>query len=299
MKKRHIPFLTNDGLWVRMLFLVGSLALGILIATLLSSIAILILKKEISSVALTPDLLRLIQFIQSISIFVVPAVLMAYFIAAKPYRYLQLTKRPKISQVVLTVASMLIMVPFMNQIITWNEAIRLPDFMAPIEHWMREKEDIAQLATRQLLDTSSWGIRFINLLLVGVTAAVAEELFFRGMLQNIFLDKWHKKLAAVLLSAFLFSAIHLQFYGFLPRFILGAYFGLLLIWTGSLWIPILAHFTNNTCALIQFYIEQDQEGKALLEATITAPNMTTELLLSGGSLLLFVWIAICIKKSGA
>ena len=190
-----------------MLFLVGSLAAGILIATLLSSVAIFIFNKDFSTTVLTPDLLRLIQFIQSISIFAVPALSMAYFISGHPFRYLQLTKSPKISQMALTVVSMLIMVPFMNQIINWNESIHLPEFMAPIENWMREKEDIAQLATRQLLDTSSWGMRFVNLLLVGVTAAITEELFFRGMLQNIFLDKWHKKLAAVLLSAFLFSEL--------------------------------------------------------------------------------------------
>lgn len=297
--KKYASFLMHDGLWVRLLCLLGIVALGLVLTLLFSFGCILLNGNASANLTDNPGILRIMQFIQSILIFMLPALAMGLFMSGNPWKYLQLNRWPSQSQIVLTVASMFIMVPFMNQIIQWNEAIRLPEYMSGIEQWMREKENMATESINLILSTPSWGIRILNLLLVGVTAAVTEELFFRGMLQNMFLDKWHKKLLAVLLSAFLFSAIHVQFYGFVPRFILGAYFGLLLVWTGSLWIPILAHFTNNTCALIQFYIEQNQQGKALLEvAEAHTSESWTGGLLTLGSLILFVWVAFCIKKSG-
>ena len=91
--------------------------------------------------------------------------------------------------------------------------------------------------------------------------AVAEELTFRGVLQNLFevKDETLKKKGnrvhiAIWCSAILFSAIHMQFYGFLPRMLMGALFGYALVWTGSLWIPILMHFTNNAMAVILYFL---------------------------------------------
>jgi len=64
--------------------------------------------------------------------------------------------------------------------------------------------------------------------------------------------------AAIWVTAFIFSAIHVQFYGFLPRILLGAAFGYMAVWSGSLWLPILAHFINNAVGVIAFYIVRKQ-----------------------------------------
>lgn len=303
MDKHKLAFLEHNGLWSRSLILIGLWAVGFFVATAFSAAVMFLANRNMAGLvteSATPAFLRTLQFLQSLFLILLPAILMACFISPTPWKYLGLTKAPSLRQIVLTIISMLLMVPFMNQIIVWNEAIRLPESLAPIEEWMRTKEDAANLMINQILDTRHWGGRIVNLLLVGVMAAVSEELFFRGLLQNLFFDKWHKRLLAVLLSAFLFSAIHLQFYGFVPRFLLGAYFGLLLIWTGNLWLPILAHFINNACALIQFYIEQNTEGNQLMQAASTdilSDGMNW--LMIGSSILLFAYTAFCIKKSGA
>lgn len=93
-----------------------------------------------------------------------------------------------------------------------------------------------------------------NLLLVAVLAGLGEELFFRGILQKIF-GEWRNAILAIWMAAFIFSAIHLQFYGFFPRMLLGAFFGYLLFWSGNLWLPILAHTVNNGLAVLFYYLK--------------------------------------------
>jgi hypothetical protein len=84
--------------------------------------------------------------------------------------------------------------------------------------------------------------------------AIGEELLFRGVLQKLIQKMTGSSHWAIWITATLFSALHLQFFGFLPRLLLGALFGYLLEWTGTLWLPILAHFINNASGVIVFFI---------------------------------------------
>jgi membrane protease YdiL (CAAX protease family) len=86
-----------------------------------------------------------------------------------------------------------------------------------------------------------------------VIPAIGEEFFFRGGIQNIISDKKNIHVA-VWVSAFVFSAIHMQFYGFIPRMLLGGMYGYLLFWSGSLWLPVIAHFVNNGMAVLVYYL---------------------------------------------
>ena len=94
------------------------------------------------------------------------------------------------------------------------------------------------------------GALLINIGLLALLPALSEELSFRGTLQQIL----GNKAAAIWVTAFIFSAIHMQFYGFVPRMLMGAMFGYVFVWTGSLWVPILMHFTNNGLAVLTYYL---------------------------------------------
>ena len=95
-----------------------------------------------------------------------------------------------------------------------------------------------------LATTSNIGF-LINVLMIAFLPALAEEILFRGALAGLLKD-WTKNVhIAVLVSSLVFAAIHLQFYGFLPRFLLGMVLGYLFFWSGSIWLPVVAHFTNN------------------------------------------------------
>jgi membrane protease YdiL (CAAX protease family) len=46
----------------------------------------------------------------------------------------------------------------------------------------------------------------------------------------------------------------MQFYGFIPRMLLGAVFGYLVIYSGSIWAAVLAHFVNNSLAVLSVHV---------------------------------------------
>jgi hypothetical protein len=121
----------------------------------------------------------------------------------------------------------------------------------------------------------------LNLLVCALLPAVCEEFFFRGTLQQV-LQRWCKNShVAIWLTGFIFSAIHLQIDGFLARWLLGAYLGYLLVWSGSLWLPILAHFLHNALSIIIAHI-------LLVNNTVTEDQLTLSTLLSAAIPLLFL-----------
>ena len=90
--------------------------------------------------------------------------------------------------------------------------------------------------------------------MIGIIPAIGEELFFRGVLQRIFSGMTRNYHWGIWITAVLFSLVHSKVFTFLPILILGALFGYLLVWTKSIWVPILAHFVNNTTAVLLYYL---------------------------------------------
>ena len=121
--------------------------------------------------------------------------------------------------------------------------------MAGLEQQLRAMEEAASVLTERFLQADNLGGLLINIGLMALLPALSEELSFRGTLQQV-LGRNH---VAVWLTAIIFSAIHMQFFGFIPRMLMGAMFGYIFLWSGSLWIPILMHFTNNSLAVIAYY----------------------------------------------
>jgi len=95
----------------------------------------------------------------------------------------------------------------------------------------------------------------LNLFIIAILPAVGEEFFFRGVLQKILIRLFKSVHVAIWVTAFIFSAIHFQFFGFVPRFILGLIFGYLFFWSGTLWLPVISHFINNAVPVIMSYIQ--------------------------------------------
>lgn len=134
-----------------------------------------------------------------------------------------------------------------------NSALHLPPSLSGIEEWMIEKEKIANSLIDSLINTASiWGM-ILNLLTIAIVPAIAEELIFRGVLQKILGRLFRSVHMGIWFTAIFFSAVHFQFFGFLPRLILGLAFGYLYFWSGTLWLPILAHFINNAFPVILSY----------------------------------------------
>jgi len=215
------------------------------------------------SLPLSINALKWTQLIQTVAIFLLPPLCMAYLWSQEPLKWLKLTgKRQKIKgEIIWAIAIMLAALPAINLLSSWNEQMTLPAFLEPLEQWMKQQEEAAKILTDKFLSASTLDVLLVNLLLMAVLPALAEELTFRGVLQRLFqgsnVSYFHTVKVphvAIWVTAILFSAIHMQFYGFLPRMLMGALFGYMLVWTGSLWVPILMHFTNNAMAVILYFV---------------------------------------------
>lgn len=155
--------------------------------------------------------------------------------------------------------------------IYWNMQVDFPEFMSEFENWAIFKEEEIMKITLYLTDFENITEFIAGIIVIGLLAGIGEEYLFRGILQpklHLYTGNPH---AGIWITAIIFSAIHIQFYGFLPRVMLGALFGYLYLYSGSLIYPILAHILNNTFTIVAVYlnklgvIEFDIEGGAAAE----------------------------------
>ena len=230
------------------------------------------------------DLLKWLQLTMSTVVIVLPPIFLAYLISPNPLTFLQLNRRVQLSDLVIVVLVMIIAIPFINLLGDLNHRMVLPKSLAAIENWMKSSEDNAAQFTEKLLNVHTWlGLSF-NVFVIAVIPALGEELFFRGALQGVLKD-WKGIRPAIWLSAILFSAIHFQFYGFVPRMLMGAFFGYLLFWSDNLWLPVTAHFTNNVIAVIFYYLKLN--GASVPDIDAVGTGNTLWLGIASGALTLF------------
>lgn len=182
----------------------------------------------------------------------------AKFIAKNTAEYLRTSFKFPWFLLVVIFCLMLVSSPMMEALSNINQKLRLPGFLAGLQKWMRDTEDNAQKLTEILLQMKSVGSMLAKLTVVGLLTAIVEEFMFRGVIQTILL-KWTKNPhAAVWIAAALFSAFHLEFFGFLPRLLLGVLFGYFVVWSGSIWPAVWGHFINNGTAVVVSYLFQNQ-----------------------------------------
>jgi uncharacterized protein len=200
------------------------------------------------------EVLKFFQIINQIGLFIFPPLMFAYLDEGSISRYLKIDRLPGLLVMVLSCMLVFSALPLIHWSADINELLSLPEWLAGFEKWMKETEENAREITEVFLDVTTTGGLFINLIMIALLPAIGEELFFRGVIQKLF-HQWLKNAHwAVIITAVIFSALHLQFYGFLPRTILGIMFGYLFVITKSLWVPILAHFVNNGAAVIVAFL---------------------------------------------
>ena len=197
------------------------------------------------------------QGISSIFMFVVPPIVY-YFITRKEHPMQQLGFRKVASPaVMLLVAGVLLMflsLPVTNQLTAWNEGMSLGKNLTWLEDWIKSLEETAKVTTEKMLNVNTIGGLLLNMVVVALIPAIGEELTFRGVLQQALTRKMKNPHVAIILSAAIFSFIHFQFYGFLPRMFLGILLGYMFYVTGSLCTSMLMHFLNNGTAVVLYYL---------------------------------------------
>ena len=219
--------------------------------------------------------LKILQVVSVVLLFIIPALLLALLFSSEKLHYFQLNKFPSWIFVVISAILIISAIPFIGYLEGLNKAIALPRAFSGIEHWMKASEDKVQEIEEAFMKNQSITGLIVNLFVVAFMAALSEELFFRGLIQRSMLNFTKKTHFAVWTTALLFSAFHLQFYGFLPRAILGALLGYIYVWSGSLWTSIIVHFLNNALVLILTYlIDHGLVSKSITEIGVDGDKIT-------------------------
>ena len=212
--------------------------------------------------------LKWLQLLQTMGTFLLPPILCAWLWSDdhKPFSWLHMDTKVDGSLFALAVALMICAIPAINLLADLNSRISLPACLAGLEHHLRAMEEAAAALTERFLKADNLVGLLINIGLMALLPALSEELSFRGTLQQVLAKSPYLQIVpqgkeelkakshiAVWVTAIVFSAIHMQFFGFIPRMLMGAMFGYVFLWSGSLWIPIVMHFTNNGLAVIVYY----------------------------------------------
>lgn len=224
---------------------------------------------------LSPKMLmvmKLIQIIGVVFIFILPAFLYSMFFTDEKAAYLGITVKPKVSSLLISALVFVVGLPLISMLEHINKMLYLPESMAAIEDWMKQSEANAQKITELFLADTTVSGMLLNFFVIAFVAAVGEELFFRGALQNSLLEVVKNPHVAVWTAAILFSAFHMQFFGFIPRVLMGAVLGYLYLWSKSIWIPVFAHFVNNGLAVILIYLS----NKGIIDKDIQNTSFTEQ-----------------------
>ncbi len=222
--------------------------------------------------------LKWLQFIQTTATFLLPPILCAWLWDEehKPFRWLRMDVPVQWQNILLAVVIMVCAVPGINLLADLNSRVELPKSLEFIEQILKSQEEAAAALTERFLQADTIGGLLINIGLMALLPALSEELSFRGTLQQIiYKDQSGKEQStkvhlAIWITAFIFSAIHMQFYGFVPRMLLGAIFGYVFVWSGSLWVPITMHFVNNGLAVLVYYLMGESENTKNIADTLGA-----------------------------
>jgi len=201
--------------------------------------------------------LKYIQGWNHFGIFLAPALIFGLLSGKGLMNFYNAKKLPSIKFFVFAVVLLIMANPIIGLLMEWNSAMQLPDWLSGMEDWMRNLENTAKVATEALIKAENVSQLMTNILIMAVLPALGEEFLFRGFLMryfSLFIKNIHIN---ILIVSILFSAMHMQFYGFLPRMALGMMLGYFFYWSGSIWVPVIVHFINNGSMVFIYYLAEN------------------------------------------
>jgi uncharacterized protein len=272
---KHISFFEGKSIGFKVLIFILLIIIGFSLFNILGTLisAFIWSKEELLN---TPNAIRLVMVFGTIGSFLFPAFFYLFFEfkSQKQFSISSTFKNllyPPIKQkksICLIIILSVLIIPIIAYLGELNQNIKLPHSLVNIENWMTSLENENAAILELLTQNKNISILFVNLLVMAFIPAFCEEFFFRGAVQTIWKSVIKNNHILIFVTAFIFSTIHFQFYGFIPRLILGIYLGYLMVWSGSLFLPILAHFLHNGVSLcIEFF--NKSSGNSLEELKIS------------------------------
>jgi len=281
---------SGSKLGILFLLMVGSVILHTIIAKglvyLFTANGLALIQEQNLNNQESVNYLKLMQLFTAVGLFITPTLLYAY-LCNLDFKLTKLSRQ----NTILVIAIMILITPFIDLLLEWN-------MMIPAPEWLIQFDINSEVIVDAFLQMGTVWDLFYTILVIAVIPAIGEELLFRGYLQQK-LGNWLKNPhTSILITAFLFSAIHFHFQGMIPRFVLGVLLGYLFYWSKSLWVPILAHFVNNAQAVIFSYpsFKIDSGAYSILSETKTEPMLGLFSFMSVSLLLYLLYQNTGIKK---
>jgi uncharacterized protein len=294
--------------WRNMMILFGLILLGLSVGNALGMILLFVLSSsqstisasEIGNILQNPKTvphawwyIMAMQAVVHVCTFLVPSLLYWHWIENRKLRHFIKKPSPSLLLFLLTLALVLVFMPFDSWVIEINKQMSLPSNLKAIENWMYNQENNMAQMTVFLTDFTTWPKLIVALTVIAIIPAIGEECLFRGLIQRKIFNKTQNMHVAIWVAAALFSAIHLQFYGFLPRMLLGALFGYLYWWSANLWIPIVAHLVNNGVTLVLLFLNNRQ----IIHFDLENPDYSVSFAAGFVSLMLTITLLYYFKKN--
>ena len=277
-----IPILKQirESAGMQMAVLFGSFVIFLILSTLIGG--------EIDSLSIGDKRngALLASAVQGVLAFGIPAFLLARFASNKPENWLKINKPFSVKAIFGVLILYVLSMPALEWLIEWNQNLHLPQSLSSLEETLRSWEDTNSQTSNTLLQASGFGSVVIGVLVIGVLTGVVEELFFRGGVQGIFMRSKVGLQSSIWIAAFVFSFMHFQFFGFLPRLLMGAFFGYLLVWTNDLKVSMFAHIFNNSIVVVVAAVN----GIDSLSTTSILPGSPFLPILSLASTSIFLWL---------
>jgi hypothetical protein len=274
-KQRHFKLYNESPLYQLFVSLLIIMGVGITLSIILILAGTMIFGSDLTVLEKSTEALRnsdvgflkYILIIQDISLFLVPSIIILVMMKPGSSTGLSELKIPHLKETGLVIILALCILPVTSFTEQINAGMHLPEWLSGVEKWMVEKEDHANNIINQVMISPAFGTMILNLFIIAILPALAEEILFRGVLQKILYNLFKSGHVAIWVTAFIFSTIHFQFFGFIPRFILGLVFGYLFFWSGTLWLPVISHFVNNAVPVVVAYIQ----GMEKFDAPVDTP----------------------------
>ena len=233
----------------RIFLLMALIIIGLILGTVIGFAYVFITKSNPNDL----NALRFMQISSQIFTFVLPPIIYALLVKEKPTNDLGL-KKSKILWVLIGIAMIFLIMPLNSIFAEWNANLTLPDSMSRIEYLMKQMQEAATEMIEKFVNVDTVGGLILNLFMIAGLAALGEELLFRSIIQTSLIKICKNAHIGILIASAIFSFIHFEFYGFVPRLILGMLLGYMFYFSGSIWIPMLMHFLNNGTVVLVYFL---------------------------------------------
>lgn len=245
----NFPLLKKSTLAERIFIMAALLVAGYILSTVISVIVMIVAK---SNYMTELSVLRISQISSQILTFVMPPILYACITKKQPMKYLGFSNIPLWS--LLGVALIFTVMPINSVLAEWNSHITLPASMAKLDEIIKQLSELMQETLEKMVNVSDVSGLIINLIMIAGLAAFGEELLFRSTLQSFLVKKCKNAHIGILITSIIFSLIHFDIYGFLPRLVLGLILGYMFYYSKSIWVPMTMHFVNNGTVVVLYYL---------------------------------------------